>query len=170
MNCYLINVTMVRNQADGDGGAIRLADGHVYLRNAILWGNSTPQISIQDQSLTASYSIVEGGEAGISHVAGGTISWLTGNVDADPQLDANDRPLTGSPAIDAGDDSYNTLTMALGETDRVIDGDQDGTATIDIGAYGVRGPGGRQSTTSANHDWKSIRKRGVYTIHKSVSK
>jgi len=96
---------------------------------------------------------------------GATLVWGPGNIDADPRFvrpgrrddagtpeDASDdayvpgdyRLLPGSPCIDAGTndvDNHDTPDVeTLPATDlagvkRVIDGDFNGTATVDIGAY-----------------------------------
>ena len=72
-----------------------------------------------------------------------------GNIDEDPlfvtPVNPSDAPTTagdlqlqeGSPAIDAGDNYFvppDVLTDLEGEP-RIVDGDGDGTAIVDMGAY-----------------------------------
>jgi hypothetical protein len=46
------------------------------------------------------------------------------------------RLLTGSPAIDAGKNDYIAGTLSdLDGNRRISDGNRDGTATVDMGAY-----------------------------------
>ena len=45
------------------------------------------------------------------------------------------RLLATSPCIDAGNNAYAATTNDLGGSERIIDGDLDGTATVDMGAY-----------------------------------
>lgn len=71
-----------------------------------------------------------------------------GNIDIDPMFinqvdpsstyiwDWNLRLKSGSPAIDAGNNVFVTdILTDLDEKQRVVDGDLDGTATVDMGAY-----------------------------------
>ena len=63
-----------------------------------------------------------------------------GNLSADPLFvggpDGRDaRLLPGSPAIDAGTNGAVTAATDLGGNPRIADGDGNGTATVDMGAY-----------------------------------
>lgn len=79
---------------------------------------------------------------------------IVGNISADPHL-APDFGLTAaSPAIDAGHD--NPLQPVLGPTDangatREVDGDGDGIATVDLGAYEWPGTGLQANVRSPAH-------------------
>ncbi|MGI8810505.1 MAG: choice-of-anchor Q domain-containing protein [Acidimicrobiales bacterium] len=71
---------------------------------------------------------------------------LVGNVSVDPRLAADFSLSAGSPAIDAGHD--DPLLPLLGPTDangrpRVVDGNGDGAAAVDLGAFEWPGPGRR---------------------------
>ena len=64
--------------------------------------------------------------------------WGIAPAFASPIADAafeNYRPASNSPVIDAGDNSYNDSDTDLDGKPRIIDGDGNGTATIDIGPY-----------------------------------
>jgi len=119
----------------------------------------------QHASLTVKNSNVAGGEAGVIVGGFATLTWGPTNIDADPLFvelghwdDAStpDDPaddsfipgdyhlLPGSPCIDAGTNDIDnpdtpeieTLpTTDIAGLPRIIDGDLDGTATVDIGAY-----------------------------------
>lgn len=122
-NPLIENVTISDNTANV-GGGIRSQSSAPSLINCIMWNNSPEEIYIHSDSITVSYSDIEGGEAGIVINNNGTVNWLDGNIDEDPLfVDAGngDYNLTeGSPCIDAGDPSSPL--------------DPDGT-TADMGAW-----------------------------------
>jgi len=113
------------------------------LQNCIFWGGgitndngannpTTPSIPI------ISHSIVQGSMPnGIWDTTLGTDGG--GNKDIDPLfVDAakNDLHLSGcSPALDAGNSDVVTATTDLDGKPRKVDGDGDGTAKVDLGAY-----------------------------------
>jgi hypothetical protein len=119
-------------------------------------------------SLTIAHSLIEGGRDGVSGSEAVTLTWGEGNVDADPRFvypgywhdsgtpsDFSDdvyfpgdyRLLPGSPCIDGGtndiDNPHTEQIEELPETDmaampRIVDGDGDGVAAVDIGACEYR--------------------------------
>jgi hypothetical protein len=102
--------------------------------NSIFWGNTGSYSTTEAQQVgygtVASYSCIEGLDA------------LTGNgnIGSDPMfVDAeNDdlRLLSGSSCIDAGDNTVvDTNSIDLDGNQRIIDGDGDGEAIVDMGAY-----------------------------------
>ena len=113
------------------------------MNNCILWGNSAGdkggEIYIYDSgsSCTLNYCCVD--SAGF----GGQTGNITENncIHQEPQfVDAagGDYHLKDtSPCIDAGDDSLvpSGISNDLDGNQRIVDGDNDGTATVDIGAY-----------------------------------
>ena len=130
-NTQFANCTFTNNQAGGDGGGYCL-DRHVgtpVFDNCIFWGNTAdgegPQISITTISrrtaVTVNNSNVQGGELDVYILNGfeTTLAWDdVNNIDVDPWFvdadgadniigteDDNLRLLTGSPCIDAGDNS-----------------------------------------------------------------
>jgi predicted outer membrane repeat protein len=129
----LTNVTFFGNSAEVDGGAIRTYwfSGTTIL-NSILWGNTPGQIYTGEHSTTGvTYSNVQGGYEG------------EGNIAEDPLLEvladnggfAMTHALNpASPAIDAGNPDSSLDTDQRGEL-RPVDGDGDGQARCDMGAY-----------------------------------
>ncbi len=130
----LENVTITGNSANDGGGIYCFYNCNLSLLNSILW-NDTPQDIYFNQdydpnTITISYSDIQGGLNGIETNNNGTVNWLDGNIDEDPlfvdPLNGDYHLQYASPCIDAGnpDPQYN---------------DPDGTRN-DMGAYG--GPGG----------------------------
>jgi len=128
----LTNVTFTDNEAFsegiGGGGMYNYASNPV-LKNCILWGNTPDQISGEDAIVT--FSVIQGGYAG------------EGNIDLDPLL----LPLANnggfsqthalgdeSPAIDAANPALCPIFDQRGFL-RPIDGNLDGIASCDMGAY-----------------------------------
>jgi hypothetical protein len=135
------------------GGMYNCCESNVTVANCILWGNTAmgigghnpaAQIYSVNSTTAISYSCGEGWSGPGNPGAG------VGNIDDDPLFEDadgdDDTPGTeddnlhlseGSPCIDAGD---NTVVPAGVETDldghwRNIDGDCDGSAIVDMGAY-----------------------------------
>jgi len=144
------NNTIIGNVADSAGG-IWLGGLTLKVMNNICWGNTAPfapEIYVQEGIMDISYSDIRFGADSIQVAAGATLNWLSGNIDADPQL--MDSVLTsgdtlfctlpaGSPCIDTGDpdpafndpEDPNNPGFALWPSM--------GTVRNDMGAYG--GPG-----------------------------
>jgi predicted outer membrane repeat protein len=156
----LTNVTFSGNSA-GDAGGAMYNDGtdgqsNPVVRNSILWNNKdssgtgtiSSTIYNNNATIILAYSLVQG--------AGGSSNWTSdpsfvnigGNIDIDPMfvtpIDPSTAPTTtgnlrlqtGSPAIDAGDNTFVAgVTVDLDGQPRIIDGNLDGTPTVDMGAY-----------------------------------
>jgi len=157
-NPTLTNVTFSGNSA-ALGGAI-YNDGYLgvnapQIHNSILWNNmdnsGTGTISTTvfnyTASVTITHSLVQGAMPGGSWIGGSYING-GGNLDESPLfvLDVNpsDAPTTtgnlrlqtGSPAVDTGDNQlFIGIPRDLDGNPRIVDGDLDGTLTIDMGAY-----------------------------------
>jgi hypothetical protein len=96
------------------------------LTNCILWGNTPNQIFDEVSAPDVTYSDIEGGYIG------------KGNIDQDPlfvdPVTGDFHLGSGSPCIDAGSNDAPGLPPYDFEGDpRMMDGDRDGTATVDMG-------------------------------------
>ncbi len=126
--CYtnLINCTICSNKASSQGGAIFRWAFDLTVTNSILWNDSPQEIyNDSDYEPDISYSDIQGGFPG------------QGNINEDPLfVGAGDYRLRmSSPCVDSGMNSANSLTKDLLGNPRIIDGDENGTETIDMGAY-----------------------------------
>jgi parallel beta-helix repeat protein len=125
----LTNCTFASNSAVTDGGGmLNSSSSSPALTNCILWADTPDEISNYDlaSSPAVTYSDVQGGYGG------------AGNISADPHFadPGNGDFHLGvcSPAIDTG----NNLAPDLPDFDfegdgRILDGDGDGTAIVDMG-------------------------------------
>lgn len=164
-NCtpILTNTTFSGNYAGELGGAIynsglnSTATPELY--NSILWNNQdisgTGSISTtiynESAAVTLTYSLVQGAGVSVSSWIGGSYQDGGDNIDGDPlfitpinpptnTLAGNLRLKAGSPAADAGNNTFVTLIPTdLDGGLRVKDGDGDGTSTVDMGAYEAKG-------------------------------
>ncbi len=127
----IFNSTVTGN-AGSPYGTITVGGGYSYppstvtATNAILWGNAGPELNVGSATTNITYSDIEGGFAG------------TGNINADPKfIDAANedyRLACDSPAIDAGFNFITLPAIDLGGDARKVDGDSNGTTTIDMGS------------------------------------
>ena len=127
-NPTLVNVTISGNTANSGGGIC----GEATLVNCILWDNFPNEIN---GSPNITYSDIEGGWQG------------EGNIDEDPLFVGTGvypySLLEDSPGIDAGIPDTTGLNLPpwdiIGNL-RIWDGDGDGIAIIDMGAYEYGAP------------------------------
>ncbi len=123
----VVNSTISGNNPQG-AQAVLLQTAAFTMTNSVMWNNA---LNLQADPTCPScfdvtYSDIEGGWSG------------TGNIDADPMFvdpAGNDFRLSlGSPCIDTGTDTGAPDHDLILNT-RPLDGDGDGTATTDMGAY-----------------------------------
>jgi hypothetical protein len=126
----LTNCTFSGNWAQVTGGGIFNEDSSPVLTNCILWFDFIAEIANADPGSVpvVTHSDVYGGYPG------------EGNIDADPRFvdpdNGNYRLGPDSPCIDAGTNAAPGLpAYDLEGDDRIVDGDGDGTAIVDMGAY-----------------------------------
>ncbi|MHC4646359.1 MAG: right-handed parallel beta-helix repeat-containing protein, partial [Planctomycetota bacterium] len=119
------NSTFTSNSADYGGGIYNYS-GSPTVTNCIFWGDTPDEINGGGPSVT--YCDIHGGYTGL-----GNIDIYPGFVDAG----AGDFRLTWySPCIDSGDNGAPGLPASdLAGNPRVADGDGDGNAVVDMGAY-----------------------------------
>lgn len=142
-NPTMTNCTFSGNSAYSGGGVYSNYYQSPKLTNCILWGNTAslgPQIydGSYPGAPTVSFSDIQGGWAG------------TGNINANPLFvdangpdnipgteDDNLRLSPGSPCIDTASNTAvpAVLTTDLDGKDRFVDGDCNGMATVDMGAF-----------------------------------
>jgi len=147
----LLNVTVTGNSASFGGGIYCMVGSDPDLVNCILWNDSPEEIyfdpAYDPNSITISYSDIQDGEAGIVINNNGTVNWLEGNIDEDPLfVGTGGYPyslLEDSPCIDAGIPDTTGLNLPpwdiIGNL-RIWDGDGNGSAIIDMGAYEYGAP------------------------------
>jgi hypothetical protein len=146
----ITNTTFYSNATGGEGGAIVMTGEGSYdnpntlhLANSILWANqavaSSSQISTSAAAtVTIAATLVEGGwnGAGVG-VSGSTLVDGGGNVDGDPRFAEDENGnlglLPGSPAIDAGANSFVDTLVDLAGGLRIFNG------IVDMGAYEAHG-------------------------------
>ncbi len=144
----LTNVTVAENSTLGDGGGLSwLGNGGYRLLNTVVTDNSAGTPSTSNLSANAFVSLGHnfisalGNATGFANGVNGDLVGTTLNpLDAKlgPLSDNGGPTLTmlprlGSPLIDAGDNTGASATDQRGAA-RVVDGNNDSTATIDIGA------------------------------------
>jgi parallel beta-helix repeat protein len=127
-NPTVINCTLSGNSAMNGGGGVYNFNNSFTATNCIFWGDEPDEIYNSSSTATVTYCDVQGDYGG------------TGNIDADPcfvDVAGGDLRLSSdSPCIDTG---YNNAPN-LPATDwdghpRIIDGDCNDTAVVDMGAY-----------------------------------
>jgi parallel beta-helix repeat protein len=127
------NCTFSDNNSPDGGGMCNNGGSNPTVTNCILWGDIGGEIfDSGTSSTTVTSSDVEGGWGG------------TGNINADPCfVDAAGgylRLLCESPCVDAGDNNAPNLPATdLAGNQRISDGDGDGSAIVDMGAYELYG-------------------------------
>ena len=128
----IVNCTFVGNIAGTQGGAIRFGGTLTpTVANSIFWNNAAPtgpQLHATS-SVIVEHSCVEGGYTG------------SGNIDCDNlnfgnAAKADFRLKYGSDGIDEGDNDFvSNVPKDIHGNVRILDGYNDGTVTVDMGAY-----------------------------------
>ena len=146
-NPTITNVTIAGN--GGYNGAIFNASSIPVVKNSIIFGNSLP---INDTQSIISYSIVEGGYAGVGNlnINPQFISLTPSGVA--PTLSGDNRLTNTSAAIDAG----NNGTISLTDKDLVGNLRRFNGGIVDMGAYEFQGVRvGATVISIVSGDWES---------------
>jgi hypothetical protein len=159
-NPVVTNCTIAENRVTGTlgddagygGGIASSYNSDVAITDSILWNNSAEngaQIAVGSErdktyfdypsAVTVSYSDVQGGRDGVFVESGGTVTWLDGNIDANPLFTgfynlsqvAAGQPVD-SPAVDAG--SALASELGLGTYSTRTDGEDD-VGQVDMGYH-----------------------------------
>jgi hypothetical protein len=128
------NCIFTGNSANYGGGMGNYYYSSPTVTNCIIWGNTASYGSNEIfGSASVSYSCVRAGHTG------------TGNIDANPffvnAADGDYHLLADSPCIDTGDPNYildPNYPADLDGNPRIVDGDYDGIAVVDMGAFEVQ--------------------------------
>jgi hypothetical protein len=141
------NVIIADNSATEFGGMGFEQQSSAILTNTIMWNNSPEEIKfstggVGSNEITISYSDIRGGEAGVVTNNSGIVNWLEGNINEDPLFTgSSEHPYAlfdGSPCIDTGTPDTTGLNLPYVDimgNERIWDGDGDGIAVVDMGAY-----------------------------------
>ena len=160
----IINCTLADNHVSGKGGGIGFKadqEKHVYIKNCIVWDNTARA------SAAATNNISE-----LSTESPATLQYTlwketesengNNNLNADPLLSSEYKLRTGSPAINAGDNSVITYATDLAGRERII------AATVDLGAYEydetVDGEGGTETSIDMTDTNDVIVSTQYYTL------
>jgi hypothetical protein len=135
VNCTICDNTAGENLfLAGLGGGL-YAVNSATVSNTILWYNLAGGVGDEIAQLDA-------GTPAVNHssIQGWTGAWGgTGNSGDEPvfvnSANRNYRLLHGSPCIDAGSNAFVTAATDLDGGGRILDGDHDGSAVVDMGAY-----------------------------------
>jgi len=141
----VINCTFSSNSVDAYGGAIYCDDSsNLTLNNCILWDNSATkdydQIYIPDSgsSCTLNYCCVDNGAG--AYGGSGTVDDSNHCIHSDPQFvnaaNGDYHLKSTSACMDTGNNTYiSGVDKDLDGKPRIVDGNNDGSSTVDIGAY-----------------------------------
>jgi hypothetical protein len=144
----LTNATLAGNRAGNEGGGVYTQnDSDPDFINSIIWGNAAGangnQVFNNDAASqpTYSFSLVQGASLGGDNLSGDTdpafVTPVTPTAGNTPNADGNYRLQGSSGVIDQGDNNAvpSGVTTDVAGNQRILDGDEDGTATVDPGAY-----------------------------------
>ena len=136
----LVNTTIAGNYALGGGGIA----GTFSSMNSVVWGNGASSFSPDAFGIiTATYSLIKDETPTGTGNLDGTLSsndplFVNPITASSTPTTAGDYRVSSCPAsvvIDAGSNALNATTNDLNGNARIVDGDDIGMATIDLGAF-----------------------------------
>jgi len=151
-NINITNCTFADNTGESD--FLQLA-GNVNINNCIFSNNTDHEIFVPNlvsegvfSTVNIGHSNIKNGEDGVNNqTTANTINWLEGNIDEDSLFqEEGENPYSlseFSPCIDAGTPDTTGLFLPpwdILHNQRIWDGDNDGTAIIDMGCYEYDAP------------------------------
>ena len=154
----IANSTIFRNSTSSHGGGVFNSSGTTNVSNTIIAGNSATASGpdVAGDFVTEGNNLIGNSDDANGFTDGENDDQVgTGSHPIDPilgPLQDNGGPtetralLPGSPAVDAGDNTDVPATDQRG-IPRIIDGDRDGTPSVDIGAF--EAPQNRAPTADA---------------------
>jgi parallel beta-helix repeat protein len=119
----------------------------VHISNSILWDGGDEIFNNDGSTITITNSDIQGGWEGVGNIDADPCFvrsgyWNQNGTVTDPNddfwVDGDYHLLSTSPCIDAGDNSAVTEATDLDQKPRIADGDGNGTAIVDMGAYEYR--------------------------------
>jgi len=135
--------SIVNNTIVGNCAGIRLQGGgnlssHVYGNNVLVGNQIGLQVDFEPPPAnpTWTHNLVFGNE--VAYLGTADRTGANGNIAGDPKFlcpaRGDYRPTAPSAGVDAGDNDAGLSRIDLRGTTRILDGDGDGTALVDIGA------------------------------------
>lgn len=152
----IINCTITNNTAGTQVGGIIGSAANYRVENSIVYGNSDPTFGMSETSQVAGGSPV----VRFSCIQGLSVFAGSGNIGADPMLEADLSIPAGSPCIDAADNAVVTAGVIEDITGAPRFVDDPGTADtgsgappiVDMGAYEFQGAGGTPGDCDGDGD------------------
>lgn len=126
-NCTFSNNSAVNGGSIGCNSFEQSYPNSITVSNSILWDGNGTIWNNDSSSISIQYSNIFEGWTGQGNIS-------TNPLFADPNH-GNLNLLAGSPCIDTGDNTAVTETTDLNGRPRIFDGDGNGSATVDMGAY-----------------------------------
>jgi hypothetical protein len=152
----LINVTVADNKADGTGGGIF---GDATVKNSIIWGNTDDASGTATDNVSGTvscdYTLLQYGVvSGTSIISNADPLFVSPATVSAPTVTGDYSLQSTSPAIDKGNDGYNSTTTDLAGNDR-----KQG-CKIDLGAYELNVPSTVSNVKPDSHGIVYVKKGG----------